>query len=148
MSYSFITAMLSIWTGLGEDSNDSVSDTDCSLDEEAIIAYYFKGGFDYNEILLFLVKHHDRTLVSISFLFMSLHWSDWYYYIFFVLFFLCIFCRPLSFFSTFWSEGFRVLGMSTLGAGSAGNMKLKIPLVNRYSSKSLWKYFTVFAHLF
>mgnify|MGYP006896119320 CR=1 FL=1 len=27
----------SIWTGLGEDSSDSVSDTDCSVDEESII---------------------------------------------------------------------------------------------------------------
>ena len=68
MPYNIFTTMLSIWTGLGEDSSDSVSDTDCSLDEEAIITYYFNRGFDYSEILLFLVKHHDHTLISLSFL--------------------------------------------------------------------------------
>ena len=67
MSYNIFTTMLSIWTSLGTDSSDSVSDTDCSLDEEAIITYYFNCGFDYREINYFPVKHHDYTLVSFCF---------------------------------------------------------------------------------
>ena len=143
MSYNIFTTKISMWTDLGEDSSDSVSDTDGSLDEEAIITYYFNRGFDYSEILLFLVKHHDRTLASVSFLFPStplarlilLHLLPSLFSLY-ILFFTV-------FLSTFWSKDFRVLGVSTLGAGSAGNMKTKVPLINGYSSKRLWKCFTV-----
>ena len=43
-------------------SDDSDSETECNFDEEAIITYYFSGGFEYNEILLFLVKYHNHHI--------------------------------------------------------------------------------------
>lgn len=50
-------------TGLRDNnSDDSDSDTECNFDEEAIITYYFNRGFEYNEILLFLVKYHNHHI--------------------------------------------------------------------------------------
>ena len=43
-------------------SDDSDSDTECNFDEEAIITYFFNRGFEYNEILLFLVKYHNHHI--------------------------------------------------------------------------------------
>ena len=48
-------------TGLeGALNEDSDSDTDFNFDEEAIITYYYNRGFEYNEILGFLEKHHNH----------------------------------------------------------------------------------------
>lgn len=133
MSYNYIfTAMLSIWTGSGEDSNDSVSDTDCSLDEKVIIAYYFNCAFDHNGILLFLVKHHDHTLVSVSFLFSSTPLARLILLHLLLSLLLLYILSSTVFLSSFWSKGFRVLGVSTLEAGSAGNMKTKVVLRKVY----------------
>lgn len=50
-------------TGLRDNnSDDSDSETECNFDEEAIITYYFNRGFEYNEILLFLVKYHNHHI--------------------------------------------------------------------------------------
>lgn len=47
---------------MDNDTDDSDSDTECNFDEEAIITYYFNRGFEYNEILLFLVKYHNHHI--------------------------------------------------------------------------------------
>ena len=50
-------------TGLEDALNeDSDSDTDFNFDEEAIITYYYNRGFEYNEILGFLEKHHNHCI--------------------------------------------------------------------------------------
>lgn len=50
-------------TGLEDALNeDSDSDTDFNFDEEAIITYYYNRGFEYNEILGFLEKHHNNCI--------------------------------------------------------------------------------------
>ena len=54
--------MFFIRTGLEDGSDDSDSDTELHFDEEGIITYYFNRGFEYNEILLFLVKHHNHHI--------------------------------------------------------------------------------------
>ena len=47
---------------MDNDTDDSDSDTECNFDEEAIVTYYFNRGFEYNEILLFLVKYHNHHI--------------------------------------------------------------------------------------
>ena len=54
--------MFFIRTGLEDGSDDSDSDTELNFDEEGIITYYFNRGFEYSEILLFLVKHHNHHI--------------------------------------------------------------------------------------
>ena len=54
--------MFFIRTGLEDGSDDSDSDTELHFDEEGIITYYFNRGFEYSEILLFLVKHHNHHI--------------------------------------------------------------------------------------
>ena len=54
--------MFFIRTGLEDSSDDSDSDTELNFDEEGIITYYFNRGFEYSEILLFLVKHHNHHI--------------------------------------------------------------------------------------
>ena len=54
--------MFFIPTGLEDGSDDSDSDTELNFDEEGIITYYFNRGFEYSEILLFLVKHHNHHI--------------------------------------------------------------------------------------
>ena len=54
--------MFFIRTGLEYGSDDSDSDTELNFDEEGIITYYFNRGFEYSEILLFLVKHHNHHI--------------------------------------------------------------------------------------
>ena len=54
--------MFFIRTGLEDGSDDSDSDTELNFDEEGIITYYFNRGFEYNEILLFLVKDHNHHI--------------------------------------------------------------------------------------
>ena len=51
-------------TGLEDHAlnEDSDSDTDFNFDEEAIITYYYNRGFEYNEILGFLEKHHNHCI--------------------------------------------------------------------------------------
>ena len=54
--------MFFIRTGLEDGSDDSDSDTELNFDEEGIITYYFNRGFEYSEIILFLVKHHNHHI--------------------------------------------------------------------------------------
>ena len=54
--------MFFIRAGLEDGSDDSDSDTELNFDEEGIITYYFNRGFEYSEILLFLVKHHNHHI--------------------------------------------------------------------------------------
>ena len=54
--------MFFIPTGLEDGFDDSDSDTELNFDEEGIITYYFNRGFEYSEILLFLVKHQNHHI--------------------------------------------------------------------------------------
>ena len=55
--------MVVFLTGLEDALNeDSDSDTDFNFDKEAIITYYYNRGFEYNEILGFLEKHHNNCI--------------------------------------------------------------------------------------